>query len=129
MQAYASAEALPRASKTPQPRSVAASATTTNDAALIDQLLSQLADLVADRLLEHTNESAHDQAGQWLDVRGAADHLGIHPDTVRKLATRRTIPTHQDGPRCKLYFRRAELDDWRLAGKPVRSRTPDLRAV
>ena len=129
MQAYASAESLPRTGRTSQPRPVDVALASTNDASLIDQLLGQLADLVAERLLEHASEVATDQSVQWLDARGAADYLGVHPDTVRKLAASRALPAHQDGPRCKLYFRRTELDDWRLAGKAARGRMPHLRSV
>jgi excisionase family DNA binding protein len=42
--------------------------------------------------------------------------LGIHRDTLRKLAAEKAIPSEQDGPNCKLYFRRSDLDAWRLAG-------------
>ena len=88
---------------------------------MLDQLLGRLADLVAERLLESSDACTRD-ADEWMDARRAAAHLGIHRDTLRKLAAQRAIPVHQDGPRCKLYFRRDELDDWRRS-------TPGLRAV
>jgi excisionase family DNA binding protein len=56
-----------------------------------------------------------------LDARGAAEYLGVHRDTLRKLAAQRAIPTHQDGPGCKLYFRRDELDEWRRTARPMRA--------
>lgn len=92
------------------------------EGALLDQLLGRLADLVAERLLERSDACIHD-ADEWMDARGAATYLGIHRDTLRKLAAQRAIPVHQDGPRCKLYFRRDELDDWR------KSTPTALRAV
>jgi excisionase family DNA binding protein len=81
------------------------------EAALLDQLLGRLADLVAERLMEPNGVST--RQADWMDARSAAAYLGIHRDTLRKLAAQRAIPVHQDGPRCKLYFRRDELDDWR----------------
>jgi excisionase family DNA binding protein len=129
MQAYASTELHPNGN--PLPRSIAGEVATrpVADRSLIEHLLGQIADLVVDRLAERTKVEAGDRAVRWLDVRGAADYLGIHPDTLRKLAAQRAIPTHQHGPRCKLFFLRGELDEWRLAAKPVHSRTPRLRAV
>ena len=56
------------------------------------------------------------QVPEWLDSRGAAEYLGVHRDTLRKLAAERTIPAHQDGRGCKLFFRRSDLDEWRRAG-------------
>jgi excisionase family DNA binding protein len=42
-------------------------------------------------------------------------HLGVHRDTIRRLAAERAIPSEQDGPGCKLFFRRSDLDAWRSA--------------
>lgn len=53
---------------------------------------------------------------EWLDSRDAADYLGVHRDTLRKLAAERAIPAEQDRPDCKLFFRRSALDEWRLTG-------------
>jgi excisionase family DNA binding protein len=91
---------------------------------LIDQILGRLADLVLDRLMQQSAASTDDATGGWMDTRGAAAYLGIHRDTVRKLAAQRAIPTHQDGPRCKLYFRRDELDEWRRSARPTCAGTP-----
>ena len=104
MQAYATSERLPLADqlRTFDRTSVPAAATTKDsDRALIDQFLGRLADLVVDRLMQHTEARSEDNASAWLDARSAADYLGIHRDTLRKLAAQRAIPTHQDGPRCK----------------------------
>lgn len=90
--------------------------------ALMDGLLGRLVDLVVDRLMERTTANAGQLQGEWLDARGAADYLGIHCDTLRKLAAERGITAHQDGPGCKLYFRRGELDHWRRSSKAARSR-------
>jgi excisionase family DNA binding protein len=99
------------------------------DQALIDQILGRLADLVVDRLMERTAANSSDLAGEWLDPRGAAAYLGIHRDTLRKLAAQRAIPAYQDGPRCKLCFCRDELDDWGRSARPMRTPAARLRTV
>jgi excisionase family DNA binding protein len=93
------------------------------DRTLIDEILGRLADLVVDRLMERNEHTS-----AWLDARGAAEYLGVHHDTLRKLAAQRAISTHQDGPGCKLHFRRDELDEWRRSARPMRAAAA-LRAV
>jgi len=129
MEAYATAErrtpterSEARALPHPTSRSVTP-LRSERDSDLLGRLVSQIADLVVDRLAERTQQSADHRPADWMDAREAAEYLGMHRDTVRKLAAQRVIPTHQDGPRCKLYFHRHELDDWR------RSARPRLRAV
>jgi excisionase family DNA binding protein len=61
-----------------------------------------------------------DRDFEWLDSRQAADYLGVHRDTLRRLAAARAIPAEQDGRGCKLFFRRAALDDWRRSGGHTR---------
>jgi excisionase family DNA binding protein len=103
-----------------------APASTAPEDALIDQLLGRLADLVVDRFMARAGNDADQPADVWMDARAAAVYLGMHRDTLRKLAAERAVPVHQDGPGCKLYFRRDELDDWRRSGRTPRSQ---LRAV
>lgn len=81
-------------------------------AQLIDQLAVRVAGLVADRLAQ--GDGHHDE--EWYDSRHAAEYLGVHRDTLRKLVAARSIPAEQDGPGCKLYFRRSDLDAWRRSG-------------
>lgn len=97
--------------------------------ALLDELLIQLADLVADRLIERSKTGLVESTVTWLDTKQAAEYLGVHRDTIRKLAAERVIPTHQDGPGCRLYFRREELDEWRCSSRPTASRHRGLRAA
>lgn len=82
---------------------------------LLDEFISQLAERVATRVAERATTPASG-ADEWFDSRHAADYLGIHRDTLRKLAAERAIPSEQDGPGCKLYFRRSDLDAWRQSG-------------
>lgn len=79
---------------------------------LVDRLVERIAIAVASRL---ATPSDHQQR-EWFDSRGAAEYLGVHRDTLRKLAAERAIPSEQDGPGCKLFFRRSDLDVWRQSG-------------
>ena len=131
MTAYAAAERLGlshelRAPNHEVPRSPrAAEASPASGAAVLEELLGRLADLVVERLAARSQAQQSDPVEEWLDTRRAADYLGVHRDTIRKLAAERTIPTHQDAPGCKLYFRRDELDEWRRSSRP----TSRLRSV
>jgi excisionase family DNA binding protein len=83
---------------------------------LLDELVGQLADLVADRVAARLAAPRRDDSDEWLDTRRASEYLGIHRDSLRRLAAERSIPTEQAGAGCKLYFRRSDLDDWRYSG-------------
>jgi excisionase family DNA binding protein len=89
---------------------------TSDGNAVLNQLLVQLADLVADRVAAQLVVPARQRADEWLDTRRAAEYLGIGRDSVRRLAAERAIPTEQAGVGCKLYFRRSDLDEWRCSG-------------
>ena len=82
---------------------------------LLDEFISELAERVVARIALQAPDSA-DSVGEWLDSRHAAEYLGVHRDTLRKLAAEKAIPSEQDGPGCKLWFRRSDLDAWRLGG-------------
>lgn len=87
----------------------------TVEVAVIDGLIAQLADRVAAMVVKQLSR-IDEPADEWLDSRHAAEYLGVHRDTLRKLAAERAIASEQDGPGCKLYFRRTDLDDWRHGG-------------
>jgi excisionase family DNA binding protein len=91
---------------------------------LVDRIAQRLAAAIAERLVV-----TDDCDDEWLDSRHAADYLGVHRDTLRKLAAERAIPSEQDGPGCKLYFRRSDLDVWRRAGGRPRHLASMLAAV
>ena len=95
---------------------------------VFDQLIGQLADQVAAVVLERLS-SNQPESVDWLDCRHAAEYLGVHRDTLRKLAAERAIPSEQDGPGCKLYFRRADLDAWRRGGGRPRHLAATLATV
>jgi excisionase family DNA binding protein len=80
---------------------------------VLDLLLMQLAELVADRVAAQLTARQPEHDDEWLDTRRAAEYLGISRDSVRRLAAEGSIPTEQAGVGCKLYFRRSALDAWR----------------
>jgi excisionase family DNA binding protein len=83
---------------------------------ILDQLVAQLADLVAERVAARLVRPRGVAEDEWLDTRRAAEYLGIHRDNVRRLAAEGTIPAEQESAGCKLYFRRSDLDAWRCPG-------------
>lgn len=84
-----------------------------------------MAALVAARMDTH-----QEREPVWLKLSDAADHLGLHRDTLRKHAKAGVIPFEQDAPGCRMYFRRSDLDAWRHAGgAPARlAQVADLSA-
>jgi len=84
-------------------------------ASLDDAALDSLADRLAPRLARRFVAVARPE-NEWLTARAAAKHLGISVTALHKLTSSRMIPFEQDGPGCKLWFRRAELDAWRRSG-------------
>ncbi len=117
MQAYASAEMVPAAKLRldPHPAILASTSQAPTGNAIVDELLAHLADLVAAKVIDRLarQETAVDD---WLDTRGASEYLGIHRDSLRRLAAERAIPAEQAGAGCKLFFRRSDLDVWRRRG-------------
>jgi excisionase family DNA binding protein len=84
-------------------------------AEVIEELLDRIADRIAAAIAERlTTQNSGDD--EWFDSRHAAEYLRIHRDTLRTLAAQRAIPCEQDGPGCKLFFRRSDLDAWRRTG-------------
>lgn len=118
MAAYATAE---RSAQSPGFRLIAteiaeASTVPVGGGASFDLLLNQLVELVAERVAGRLTAPAP-SGDEWLDTRGAAEYLGVHRDTVRRLAAERTVPSEQEGPGCKLFFRRSDLDAWRCGAR------------
>jgi excisionase family DNA binding protein len=91
----------------------------------IDEILRRLADLIAERLAARFAEPAKAVSDEWFDTRRAAEYLGVHRDTMRRLAAERAVPSEQESAGCKRYFRRADLDTWRCSGasRPMRRRS------
>lgn len=83
--------------------------------ALADRVADALEGRVADRVLSGLAQPSERIEDRWLTTRDAAQHLGMHTDTLRKLAAARKIPHEQEGRGCALYFQRSALDRWREA--------------
>jgi excisionase family DNA binding protein len=49
---------------------------------------------------------------EWMSVDTAARYLDASEERVRKLKDRKEIPHYQEGPGCRVFFRRSELDHW-----------------
>ena len=81
----------------------------------LDPLLDVLADRIAERIAARLEAGASAQ-DDWLSLPDAAAYLGLHRDTLRKRAKAGLVPFEQDGDRCRMYFRRSDLDAWRRAG-------------
>jgi excisionase family DNA binding protein len=97
----------------------AGSLSSTGEPSVLDAVIEDLAERVAAAVVSRLGATHEQEVGEWLDSRGAAEYLGVHRDTLRKLAAERTIPAHQDGRGCKLFFRRSDLDEWRRSGGRV----------
>lgn len=87
-----------------------------SDLGVLDVLIAEVAERVAAAVVARLGADAGEPIPEWLDSRRAAEYLGVHRDTLRKLAAERAIPAEQDGRGCKLFFRRSDLDTWRRAG-------------
>lgn len=89
----------------------------------VTALVERIACRTAELLREQTTAEASDP---WMDTTEAAAYLHVSPSRLRALAAAGTIGSEQDGPSCKRYYRRSDLDRWRQSGG-ARSRAP--RAV
>jgi excisionase family DNA binding protein len=93
-----------------------AAPTTGHGSDVLNELLGQLAELVADRVATRLAAPPRESTDEWLATRRAAEHLGISRDSFGRLAAEGSIPTEQGGVGRKLYIRRSDLDNWRCSG-------------
>ncbi len=86
--------------------------------ALDDDALDALAERLAPRLEARFARSPRAEAGRdrWLTTAEAAAYLGMSPNALHKLTAARALPFAQDGPGCRCYFKRSDLDRWRDSG-------------
>lgn len=73
----------------------------------------EVVETIVQRVLELTREERREPSDGWLDAAGAAEYLGMPKTALHKLTAAREVPFEQDGPGCKLYFKRSDLDTWR----------------
>ncbi len=87
-------------------------------ARLDDDALDALAERLAPRLEGLFGRSPVPTADpdRWLTTAEAADYLGMTPNALHKLTAARALPFAQDGPGCRCYFKRSDLDRWRDSG-------------
>lgn len=85
--------------------------------AAIEQLRNDLRD-------ELLAELRDDQRGrpEWMAIETAAAYMDVPVERLRKLKERGAIPHYQEGPGCRIFFRRSELDDWMATFRRGRSR-------
>ncbi len=81
---------------------------------LDDPALDALADLLTPKLEARLNPVPIEDG--WLDAKRAAAYVGLSVNALHKLTAERAIPFEQEGPGCKCWFKRSELDEWRRAG-------------
>jgi excisionase family DNA binding protein len=84
----------------------------------VDTIIERVAQALRDDDRVETSEPG------YLDVRAAAEYLGVAPGRVRKLVGRNAIPYFQEAPGCRVTFARNDLDDW-MAGFRVEPRGGD----
>ena len=82
-------------------------------AELDEDTLDALADRLAPRLASRL--ASPPAPDGWMHAKGAAAYLSISLHALHKLTAARAIPFEQDGPGCKCWFKRSELDAWRRA--------------
>ena len=83
---------------------------------LDDDALIRLADLVGERIAPLATSTP--AADGWLDAKGAAAYLGfesVHP--LHKLTAAREVAFSQDSTGGKCWFRRSDLDAYRLKAR------------
>jgi hypothetical protein len=81
--------------------------------------LQRLARLVAAELCPLSNNATSGQTTVvgWLDAKAAARYLGFDGvNPLHKLTSQREISFSQDTPGGKMWFRQADLDNYRLQG-------------
>jgi excisionase family DNA binding protein len=108
-------ESSPVPSGASRPKSKAVEASRLTDG-VVELLIGRIAERIASAVAAQLAVVGNRDEDDWLDSRRAAEYLGVHRDTLRKLVAERTIPAGQDGPGCKLFFRRGHLDEWRRRG-------------
>jgi excisionase family DNA binding protein len=75
---------------------------------------SDVVQAIAERvaaMLELSSKSADGTRWpEWMSVETAARYLDVSPERVRKLQARGHLPYYQEGPGCRVFFNRRELE-------------------
>src|SRR3954454_24800802 len=75
---------------------------------IVEFVIEQVTEKVIERLAADRGASET----EYLSVKDAGVYLGCTEGRVRKLIERRRIPFTQDGPGCRVFLSRRELDSW-----------------
>lgn len=86
--------------------------------ALLAELDDDALDLLAEKLVPRIAERIRPVQTEdgWMNAKQAAEYLGISVASLHKLTAEREIPFEQDGPGCKVWMKRSQLDRWRESG-------------
>jgi excisionase family DNA binding protein len=79
-------------------------------AALLHQTLETLRDEIRIAVLADLRADVLPQWPEWLSISTAAVYLDMSEERVRKLQARGVLPYHQEGPGCRVFFKRTDLD-------------------
>jgi excisionase family DNA binding protein len=60
---------------------------------------------------------------EWFNVEDAAAYMDVSPERVRKLIARRAIAFSQEGPGCRVFLRRTDLDTYLNEQRHERKKT------
>jgi excisionase family DNA binding protein len=71
--------------------------------------------------------AARSEVREVMDIRQAADYLGISPDTLYKYASENFIPAFKLGNRWR--FKKSRLDDWMDQQSGVAPAQPEAKEV
>jgi excisionase family DNA binding protein len=69
---------------------------------------------LAERLAPYLPTPTPPAEDRWLTTREAAEYLGMTSNALHKLTAERSIPFTQDAPGARCYFKRSDLDAWRV---------------
>ena len=86
---------------------------------LIELVAIRAAELVVQQLAARDDG----QWPAWMSIETAARYLDSPVQRLRKLVARREIPYSQEAPGCRVFFARADLDQWMAARRTGRAAT------
>lgn len=81
---------------------------------LDDESLDRLAEQLAPRLRGRLAPERAEREDGWIGTAEAARYLGMTTQALYKLTSARQVPFTQDTPGGRCWFRRSELDRWRV---------------
>ena len=81
--------------------------------AVLDALDDAALDLLAAKVARRLGPQSVPLNDGWIDAKQAAAYLGTTLSSLWKLTAAHEIPFSQDGPGCKCWFKRSQLDAWR----------------